>query len=400
MRTYEEILNTIENAKRFESLPGVEVTKHIMEKLGYPLKEIPFIHIAGTNGKGSTCAFLKSILIKAKRKVGCFTSPHLIDFSERITINDEMISTDDICRIGNMLLDMDFKLKPTMFDYCLAMAAIYFKENNCDIVIIETGLGGRLDSTNALGLPLVSIITRIGYDHMAILGNTIAEIAKEKAGIIKKGTTLIIGAQEKEAYNVISKEAKNIKVKSQISVTDETLNKIKLMQLGMSGEYQYENAANAYLAAKVLDISENIIKEGLLSAHWPGRMEVVSLNPFLLLDGAHNSNGVNALKNSLMAAYPGEKFHFVMAVMADKDYDLMIETLLPLAIDFTTLATENLRALQADALAKNISKKGVTATVGKDISSILSALDSNHKTIVFGSLYFIGDVKKTMANRK
>ena len=185
MYTYKEVIDKIENSRRFGNLPGVEVTRRMLAALGNPQEGLRFIHVAGTNGKGSTCAFLTNIFTQAGLKCGCFTSPHLIHFEERITVGQQMIPKDAVTRIGNELLAMDFGVTPTMFDYCLVMAVLYFKECGCDVAVMETGLGGRLDSTNALGNPMVAVITRIGYDHMAILGNTLTEIASEKAGILK-----------------------------------------------------------------------------------------------------------------------------------------------------------------------------------------------------------------------
>ncbi len=192
MYTYEEITDIIENSRRFGRQPGVEVSGIMLEKLGMPQKGLPFIHVAGTNGKGSVCAFLNSVFIKAGLKSGCFTSPHLVDFGERITVNGKMIERSAVTRIGNELLDRDWGAEPAMFDYCLMMAVLYFREMQCDIAIIETGLGGRLDSTNALGTPVLSIITRIGYDHMAVLGNTLTRIAAEKAGMALSGLDCIL----------------------------------------------------------------------------------------------------------------------------------------------------------------------------------------------------------------
>lgn len=193
MYSYEEVLDQIENGRRFGNRPGVEITGIMLEQMGQPQNGTPFIHVAGTNGKGSVCAFLTSVFRETGLKVGTFISPHLIDFEERIMVDGRQISREDVTRIGNVLLEQEFGVTPTMFDYCVLMAVLYFKEQNCDLVIMETGLGGRLDSTNALGNPVVSVITRIGYDHMNILGNTIEEIAQEKAGIIKAGVPVVIG---------------------------------------------------------------------------------------------------------------------------------------------------------------------------------------------------------------
>ena len=182
---YDEVINIIENTRRFGNLTGYETSKRMLEQLGNPQSGIPFVHVAGTNGKGSTTAFLCKILEQTGKRVGMFTSPHLITFEERIRINGEYIPKEDVVRLGNLLLEMQFIVSPTMFDYCLAMAVLYFKEQSCDIMVMETGIGGRYDSTNALGVPEVAVITKIGFDHMAVLGNTLGEIAGEKAGIIK-----------------------------------------------------------------------------------------------------------------------------------------------------------------------------------------------------------------------
>lgn len=200
--TYEEVVDQINQIRRFGNLAGVEVAGRMLEALGSPQAGIPLIHIAGTNGKGSVSAFLCAILREAGLRVGMFTSPHLVDFRERIQINGEMISKEDTQRIGVQLLAMDFGVQPTMFDVTLAMAILYFKERGCDVMILETGLGGRLDATNAVGVPDVTVITKIGYDHMAVLGNTLPEIAVEKAGVIKKGTSLVLESQEAEVMTV------------------------------------------------------------------------------------------------------------------------------------------------------------------------------------------------------
>ena len=201
---YEEVINIIQNTRRFGKFTGYEVSKRMLEQLGNPQESTPFVHIAGTNGKGSTTAFLCEILKQAGKKVGMFTSPHLVTFEERIRINGIYISKEDVTRIGNQLLEMEFDVPPTMFDYCLCMAVLYFKEQKCDLMVMETGIGGRFDSTNALGTPVVSVITKIGFDHMAILGNTLEEIAYEKAGIIKKGVPVVLQRQDESVCRVIA----------------------------------------------------------------------------------------------------------------------------------------------------------------------------------------------------
>ena len=403
---YEEVREKIENSHRFGNLPGVEVTGRMLNILGQPQDGLPFIHVAGTNGKGSTCAFLNSILTEAGLRVGCFTSPHLFDLEERIMIGNQMISKADVTRLGNQLLSLDYGVIPTMFDYCLVMAVLYFREKKCDVAIMETGLGGRLDSTNALGKPAVAVINRIGYDHMAILGNTLEEIAEEKAGILKSGVQAVFAPQDDDALAVLLQHAKGM------LVTKEDMEQVAAMKPGLQGAYQLENGAAAMLAARVLreeskipmlgemteESFEKAIHVGIQRAVWPGRMEILSRQPFLMVDGAHNSNGIHALRTSLEQMYPQERFHFVMGVMADKDYEEMIEELLPLAIDFVTVTPETNRALQGEELAVKIRKRGIPARSVRNIEEVPHLLSEKEKNIALGSLYFIGELRVLWKN--
>lgn len=394
MYNYQEVIDKIENSRRFGNLPGVEVTKRMLATLGNPQDGLAFIHVAGTNGKGSTCAFLTNILAKAGLKCGCFTSPHLIHFEERITVDQQMIPKGAVTRLGNELLSIDFGVTPTMFDYCLVMAVLYFKECGCNVAVMETGLGGRLDSTNALGNPMVAVITRIGYDHMAILGNTLTEIASEKAGILKENVPAIFAPQEEEALAVLRKHPGTL-------VSSEDMEKVAFMKPGLMGEYQLENGAAAMLAAQKFlsrigfdeERADAAIEAGIHTAIWKGRMEILSREPYLMVDGAHNSNGIHALKTSLMKLYPDEKFHFVMGVMADKDYEKMIEELLSLAIDFVTVTPESSRALQAESLAEKIRSQGIPARSMASVADVLTLPRVGEKTIALGSLYFIGELE-------
>lgn len=416
--TYEEVLDRIEHQRRFGNRPGAEVSALMLEKLGKPQQDMSVIHIAGTNGKGSVSAFLCSILKEAGIRTGMFTSPHLVDFRERICVDGQMISREEVTKLGNMLLEENFGTVPTMFDYCLVMALLYYRDRQCQAAVIETGLGGRLDSTNAIGVPEVTVITKIGYDHMAILGDTLDKIAAEKAGVIKKGTKLVMESQEQEAMEVLLKTAEKEEVTEPktADIRDVTecryengrqyfsYKKYENLEMAMLGVHQYENAAAAILAAEIFlkdrGISENqaeyYIREGIRKTRWEGRMEILNTDPFLMVDGAHNGNGVAALAESLCTLFPGEKFHFVMGVMADKDYEEMIEKLLPLALDFKTVTVESERALTAQELSEKIRAKGIcdTGILGSFDELMPDRLDVSHKTIVFGSLYFVGEIKK------
>ena len=416
--TYEEVLDQIEHQRRFGNRPGAEVSALMLEKLGRPQQNMSVIHIAGTNGKGSVSAFLCSILKEAGIRTGMFTSPHLVDFRERICVDGQMISREEVTKLGNMLLEEDFGTVPTMFDYCLAMALLYYRDRQCQAAVIETGLGGRLDSTNAIGVPEVTVVTKIGYDHMAVLGDTLDKIASEKAGIIKKGTKLVLESQEKDAMDVLLETAEKeavteIKIADMHDVTEcryengrqyFSYQKYKNLDMAMLGVHQYENAAAAILAAEIFlkdreisdEKAEYYIREGIKKTRWEGRMEILSREPFFMVDGAHNGNGVAALAESLRTLFPGEKFHFVMGVMAGKNYEEMIEELLPLALDFKTVTVESERALAAQELSEKIRAKGICdAGLLHSFDELMPGrLDVAHKTIAFGSLYFVGEIEK------
>lgn len=430
MRTYEEVIRQIENTHRFGNLPGVEVMEHVLKQLAGINGKLPFVHVAGTNGKGSVCAFMTQIFKESGLKVGTFISPHVVVFEERITVNGQMISREDVARLGNKLLDTDFGVNLTMFDYCLAMALMYFTEQDCNIVVIETGLGGRLDSTNAIGLPIATVITKIGYDHVAILGDKLADIAREKAGIIKTGSHVFSEMQEEEAETVIRDAADKCHVELTF-VTKEEIEEASKYNLRLLGVHQWENAATAKLAAEyvleqflskvttdgnkqknnesaaeqssetldtmginVTRLSESEIISALRETTWQGRMEILSQNPFFMVDGAHNGHGVLALRDSLKTLYPCEKFHMIMAVMADKDYKAMVEELLPYAKDFVAVNIDNSRALQAKDLADFINSRGVKADCVDSVEEALKTLKADTKNLAFGSLYFIGEIKE------
>ena len=395
--TYEQVVHTIDNKRRFGKACGRDVTQEFMEALGHPEMGLHIIHIAGTNGKGSVAAFVSSILQAASFassehfKVGLFTSPHLIDYTERIQIDGKQISREDVARIGQQLLSMELKLEPTMFDYWLAMAMVYFKEQQVDYVVLETGLGGAKDSTNGLSqLPEVCAITSIGLEHTQYLGDTLAAIAGEKAGIIKPGVPVVIGQMDEEASAVI--EARCDELGCDLVHATEVECDLKL---GLFGGYQRRNAAVAVETIKNLKmiVDNQTIAKGLANAVWPGRMHVISESPYILVDGAHNPSGVTALCDSLKAEFPNEKFSFIMAVMADKDYVEMAQIVAPVASRIFTVTVDSERALQAKELAEAIESIGVEAQACESYTSALAlAKTYNEKVIVFGSLYFIGEI--------
>ncbi len=402
--TYEEIVSKIENMRRFGKKTGLEISTELLKYLDYPEKAFETIHIAGTNGKGSTAMYIASI-ISTERKVGLFTSPHLISFRERIRIGEDCeftrIKRDDVVRLGEVVLSVcdEHGIEPTMFDVALAMALLYYKEQGCDYVVLETGLGGTYDSTRAVSVvPTVSVITNIGFDHEAVLGNTLTEIAFNKAGILRPGTKAVIAKMEKEAEKVIVDACTSQNI--EFSFSEETGNASLAPLIAALPPYQIENARNAVTAIRFIEEDFDIMK-GLKKAKWPGRMQVVSRNPFLLLDGAHNPQGVLALKESLMALYPDEKFTFVVGVLADKDYASMMKTMVSIAERFCTVTVDSDRALQGKELAEAICSYGVTAEEYDKIEDAISgAKNYAEKIVVFGSLYFIGEVMAWLKENK
>lgn len=402
---YEEIVEQIQSKRRFGQACGREVTEEMMERLGHPEEGMQILHIAGTNGKGSTAAFVSSILQAADFVVGRFTSPHLVCFRERICVNGEMISEEDVVRLGERLLLLQMNLEPTMFDMCLGMAILYFKERGCDYVVLETGLGGAKDSTAGLCVvPVVTGFTNIGFDHMHILGDTLEKIAAEKAGVLKKGTVAVLGKMDNNARNVIEEKAKCLGV--EFVNVDNLLTSISTLEIPLNGVFQRDNAALAVGMVEALFNQKSgylfdknkAISQGISAASWPGRMEVLSEKPFVMVDGAHNPQGVEALFNSLISMYPKEQFIFLMGVMADKDYMGMIRQMLPIAERFLTVTLESERSLQGEELAHQIRQAGCEATSYSDVREALwvgmdLAGERGRRLIIFGSLYFVGEVK-------
>lgn len=396
--------------RRFGKASGAEVTREMMRYLGYPEMGMRLIHIAGTNGKGSTAAFVSSILQAAGFCVGQFTSPHLVEFTERIQVNGCQISREDAARLGEFVLNAPLFLESTMFDLALAMAVLYFRERQCDFVVLETGLGGRLDSTNGLTqIPLVAAVTNIGLEHTQILGDTIEKIAWEKAGILKEGSSAVFGEMDPSAERVLVDCCRQLGIpwkKAEALDKDTTL--------GLRGAYQRRNASVACRICETLaevcpglfaDRSlEEICSIGLKKAVWPGRMEILSKNPFLMVDGAHNPQGVNALTESLRESYPGEKFLFVVGILADKDYGKMLEEIFPLAEEFYTVTVDSDRSLQGKTVADYLRERGQKARFFDDLREclkrILAEKGTGRRCVLFGSLYFVGSVEALWESRE
>ena len=380
----------------------LEHFKNYMESIGNPHKDIKAIHIAGTNGKGSTTNYIRSILQSAGYKTGSFTSPYIITHRDRIRINDIYISEEKFVEIAQQYYDSWMKWDLSMFEIDMVIACIWFKEQQVDVAVFETGLGGRLDFTNIL-TPMVSVITNIGMDHMELLGDTYEKIAEEKAGIIKEGIDVITAERKEECLHVFFQHAKNMK--STCICTEEVIpvwkdkhlyfnyKGYRDIALSTKAEYQCSNAALAletifYLHEhKKLHVTQEQMRKGLYEAVWIGRFEVLREEPLFIIDGAHNSHGIKALCNSLKGI---QDIQVIFSVLKDKNFEEMLQQLETITKDITVCPFMNARALDIHILEN---RPHITVKDSYEIA-IQEALKKEKPIVVTGSLYFISEVRK------
>ncbi|MBQ2734593.1 MAG: bifunctional folylpolyglutamate synthase/dihydrofolate synthase [Clostridia bacterium] len=412
--TYRETLEYIHNINWSFCKPGLERIGALCEKLGHPERELSVIHIAGTNGKGSVCAMLDSILRASGRRVGLYTSPYIRNFNERMQVDGKPIENEELVELTELIRPIADTMtdKPTEFELITAIAFEYFRRKQCDIVILEVGLGGRLDSTNIIENPLLSIITDIDFDHTALLGNTIQAIAAEKAGIIKEGRPCLFGGRDSSACRTIRAIAAKKKApfhtidRSDYRVVDMTLDGTVFdfqnyvgLKLPLLGTYQPFNAAIVLTALRILEEHEGIngteeqLRRGLEAVRWPARFELLSHDPIILYDGGHNPQGVSAAVKSIQTYFPEQKVNILTAVMRDKDYDEMIEILKPaVAHAFTTQVDDNPRALRAEEFASTFASHKIPATAYASVKDAMQAAieasrQENRPLVCLGSLY-------------
>ncbi len=399
------------------SVLGLDRIKELMDRLGNPERELKFVHVAGTNGKGSTCACISSILTRAGYKTGLFTSPYIIKFNERMQIVGEYISDDDLEEITNIVRPHAEAMadSPTEFELITGIALEYFRRKGCDIVVLEVGLGGELDSTNVIPNAEVEVITSIGLDHTEQLGSTIEAVANAKAGIIKPNSDVVISGGDERANAVIKdvceKQNSILRMvnRDKIIVKNESLEGITFdydsftdLTIPLVGTYQPINAATALLAIDTLvskgwKITDDDIKLGIANVKWPGRFEVLHKDPYFILDGAHNPHGMKATVESLETHFKGAKGVFIMGAMADKDISAMVELLKPVVGKIITVTPDNPRAMKAEKLAEIINGMGCEAEAASDISAALRRGVEICKDYAYlcalGSLYFSADVR-------
>ena len=391
--------------------PGLDRIRRLLGRLGDPQKELKFVHIAGSNGKGSTAAMLASVLTAAGLKTGLYTSPHLWRFNERFQVDGVPIPEEDLADITTRVLEA--AEDETEFELMTAIGMIWFLRAQCDIVVLETGLGGRLDSTNVIDRPEVAVITHIGLEHTELLGDTLDKIAAEKAGIIKRGCDAVLYEQGFDLYclfeNIckfwdsgLSMTVDPVVLSSGLEGQVFTYREKGPYRISLLGEYQVRNAAVVLETVNVLrtqgwNISEEAVVRGLAQAQWPGRLELAWNSPNVILDGGHNPQCMEALARSLQGLYPGKKLIFLTGVLADKDWNAMMGELLPLAKRFYTITPESPRALPAVELAAYLERKGGRAipcgSVGDGLDQSLAAAEPEDVVCVCGSLYMIGEAR-------
>lgn len=424
--TYEQVMEKINNLLRFGSKPGLERVTKLVELIGRPDKNLKFIHVAGTNGKGSVCAMLSSVLCRQGYKTGLFISPYIIDFRERMQINGEMIPENEFAEIVEKIYPYVQKMAEnneiiTEFEFITAIALKWFSEKNCDYVVLETGLGGRLDSTNIITSPLCSVITSISLDHVAVLGNTVEQIAFEKAGIIKPDGKTVYLPQEDAVNNVIEQVAKNKNNiiyranSSTIRIIAENIDGMdisysgKTIKMRLSGKHQIKNTAVAAAAIKALrdsgvEISPEAELYGIANAFQPARTECICGNPAILLDGAHNPDGIRALREHLDAVQNGKRIIMIIGMLADKDVSASLRLLSGIPAVVITTEPDNPRKMTAQELGELAKAVFPCVEVCNDPQIALNrargiACDDDI-ILICGSLYLASQIRAKIINER
>ena len=426
--TYQEVVKNIESRiGKFKSKGNVRI-KAFLENIGSPHKNLKVIHIAGTNGKGSTVSFIKDIL-KEDYKVGSFVSPHLITYCDRIKIGDTEISQEDFAELGDFIIEKEKDIVEkygdlNLFEFLTIMAIIYFEREGVDLSILEVGMGGRADSTNIFTSreKLISIITSISMDHMEYLGDTIEEIADAKAGIIQEDDLVVTTNRDPKILGVIEKEAKekSAEVFYTKDLESEILRsdlrgidfKLKLdreeedFQLTQIGYYQVENAIGAiyalYLLNKrgILKISLDDIKKRIKTSTWKGRMEIVSRDPLIILDGAHNFDGIKRLVESL-DNFKFKKLHLIMSILADKEHKKMLEEISSYTDEVVFVNLDYKRGTSPEELSREASDyglKGQVMTIDEALDYYKKTYEDGDLILITGSLYFVSEARSKILN--
>ena len=424
-----DAIDKIHEFERFGSVLGLERMNIILDKLGNPQDELMVIHVAGTNGKGSVCKYIYEVLEAAGYRTGLYTSPFLEVFNERIELDGKYISDEDLQTYTDRVLEKSREMveeghdSPTEFEVVTAIALLYFKEQKCDYVILEVGLGGRGDSTNVVKSPLCSVITSISLDHTDRLGDTIAKIAFEKAGIIKEGCPVVISTDKKDARDVFVEKARGCRseiydamaVKAEIvrSTLEGCVFNAEIMErkyenieISMGGEYQVRNAVEALYALTLMNTQGKIsvsgadIAAGMKKAKQIGRFEVMARDPFVIIDGAHNPDGSKGLADTIRQDFPGKRILMVVGILADKDVDVVLDNFCSVTDEFVATEPGNPRKLPASELAEKIYAKRAKCFIMKTpreaVEYAMSRRGDFDLILFAGSLYLIGEVRRLL----
>jgi len=403
---YKEAIEFLYSLRLFGTKLGLENTFCLAELAGNPQQQLRFIHVAGTNGKGSTCAMHESIYRAGGLKTGLFTSPHLVSFCERMQVNRIPISENDVVRLLSqmqpLLKQFSADAHPTFFEVITVMASQYFAAQSCDLVIWETGLGGRLDATNIV-TPLASVITNVQYDHQQWLGESLDKIAFEKAGIIKPGIPVICAAEAPAAIETVQRIAKSQNAPLTL-VTREQAVVLSDLRLPLLGEHQRLNAAVAIETARalgrVIALSDAIIRRGLETVSWPGRLQLVTKpsGQRFLLDGAHNVDGARALRKAIEDLFPESPDALVLGMLRDKDCRHICEILAPLAAVIYVSRVETERSAAPELLAEfcRASNPAARVVICNSLDNALERTASNRFVLITGSLYFVGQAMEAL----
>jgi dihydrofolate synthase/folylpolyglutamate synthase len=399
--TYSEAIQFLYGLQMFGANFGLENTRKFAALAGHPQAKLRFIHVAGTNGKGSTCAMLEGIYRAAGLRVGLFTSPHLVSFRERIQVNRRLIPENEVVRLVEELRTANNENDVTLFEFATVMALEFFAGQKCDLVIWETGLGGRLDATNIV-TPLASVITNIGLDHQQWLGDTLAKIAAEKAGIIKPGIPVLTATEESLALDLIERVARE-NGSPLTRVTGNPESSIRY-PVSLPGDHQKINAALALATVAVLQkqipVTENQIIAGLKNVDWPGRLQLIQIpdGQTILLDGAHNADGAKVLRAALEKHFKPLRPVIIFGALADKNWPAICRTLAPLAAKIFTVPVASVRTADARELAAEFQSANPAAAVAvcENFSGAINACKYEPFVVVTGSLYLVGEALESL----
>lgn len=426
---YEEARNYLDQVSKGGSVLGLDNMRELLNRLGNPQDRLKFIHIAGTNGKGSVLAYLSTILTEAGYRTGRYISPVLFSYREKIQVDEKMIGREDLARLTAAVKETaeDMKKKhtgePTIFEVETALAFLYFAEQNCDIVVLETGLGGALDATNVITTSVLEVIASVSMDHMDFLGDTLDKIALQKAGIIKPHTRVVSALQKPEAMEVIEETCRkqecvlNTADPGQVTDISHGYDRQKFsykqwkdMEISLMGSYQLTNAALALEAVDSLRnlgyrLEDQAVYRGMKRAVWRGRFTVISREPVIVMDGAHNPAAAEELKKSLELYFPDKKLFYIFGMFRDKDYKKVTEITAPLADHIITVETpDNPRALSAKKLKDTVEKINPSVEAAENIrSAVRRTMEQAREEdviVIFGSLSFLAEAELAVSRYK